>query len=110
MEIGHKCPYGEALDKPIKCQRTDGGNEFITHNNNKGNLQHQVERMFYNHVLLSVLHNMFYWHFLPVEECALANKKPKHSGGYKALTEQNITHPVLGKGFGTGLELHRVLL
>lgn len=44
MEIGRKCPYGEALDKPIKCQRTDGGNEFITHNNNKGNLQHQVKR------------------------------------------------------------------
>lgn len=50
MEIGRKCPYGEALDKPIKCQRPDGGNEFITHNNNKGHLQHQVERMFYNHV------------------------------------------------------------
>lgn len=75
MEIGRKCPYGEALDKPIKCQRTDGGNEFITHNNNKGHLQHQVQCMFYNHVLLSVLHKMFYWHFLPVEECALANKK-----------------------------------
>lgn len=109
MEIGRKCPYGEALDKPIKCQRPDGGNEFITHNNNKGHLQHQVERMSYNHVLLSVLHKMFYWHFLPVEECALANKKTKHSAGYKAPTEQNIAQQVLETGFGTGLELYCVL-
>lgn len=39
MEIGHKCPYGEALGKPIKCQRTDGGNEFITHNNRQPRLK-----------------------------------------------------------------------
>lgn len=52
---------------------------------------------------------MFYWHFLPVEECALANKKTKHSAGYKAPTEQNIAQQVLETGFGTGLELYCVL-
>ena len=33
MEIGHNYPYGEAVDKPINCQCTDGAAGFITQNN-----------------------------------------------------------------------------
>lgn len=39
IETGQKCLYGGALDKPIKCQRTDGGDEFITHNNRQTTLK-----------------------------------------------------------------------
>lgn len=46
---------------------------------NKGSLQYQVKHMFCNHILQSVLHKMFYLQFLPVEECALADNKTKHS-------------------------------
>lgn len=33
MDIGHNCPYGEALDKPINSWHTDGADGFITQNN-----------------------------------------------------------------------------
>lgn len=92
MEMGHKCPYGGALDKPIKCQRTDGGNEFITHNNRQPKLKQGKssaagQTFFYNHNLQSVLYEMFYWQFFffAAEECALANKSKTFTHSQLAL-------------------------
>lgn len=85
MEMGPKCPYGGALDKPIKCRRTDGGNEFMAHNNRPPELkQGKSSGPGQTFFFIITIYNQFYMKcficsfFFSAQECALANKR-EHS-------------------------------